>query len=88
MEEKVSNIKRLSNPTAYILSVIGFFILVGMVIGAVYGATVAVEYQWRWFKVPKYFMYKSTVTIYAEADGEIETIEENGDKRFPPHRHR
>ena len=80
MEEKISNIKRLSNPTAYTLSVIGFLVLVGLVIGAVYGATVAVEYQWRWFKVPKYFMYKPAITIYAEEDGEIETIAPKGKK--------
>ncbi len=80
MEQKISNIKRLSNPTAHFISVIGFIVLVCMTIGAVYGATVAVEYQWRWFKVPKYFMYKSAITLYAEADGEIQTIVSKGDK--------
>ncbi len=80
MEQKISNIKRLSNPTAYIMSVIGFFALVCLVVGAVYSATVAVDYQWRWFKVPKYFMYKPAVTIYAEGDGEIKSIAANKKK--------
>ncbi|WP_321494354.1 ABC transporter permease subunit [uncultured Desulfobacter sp.] len=78
MEKNVSNIKRLSNPTSYFLSVVGFFILVGLAVGIVYGATAAVQYQWRWFKVPQYFMYKPTVTIYAEDDGEIKSITEKG----------
>jgi polar amino acid transport system permease protein len=80
MEQNVSNIKRLSNPLAYILSVCGFFVLLFMVIGAVYYATVAVDYQWRWFKVPKYFIYKSTITLYAEGYGEIATIADNKGK--------
>lgn len=80
MEQKISNIKRLSNPTAYTLSVIGFFVLVALVIGAVYGATVAVEYQWRWFKVPKYFAYNPAITIYAEEDGEVQSIAPKGNK--------
>lgn len=80
MEQKISNIKRLSNPTAYLFSVAGFFALITLVIGAVYGATVAVEYQWRWFKIPKYFMYKPAITIHAEGDGEIRAIAPNNDK--------
>lgn len=80
MEQNVSNIKRLNNPLAYILSVCGFFVLLFMVIGSVYYATVAVDYHWRWFKVPKYFMYKSTVTLYAEGFGEIDTIAANKEK--------
>ncbi len=85
MEQNISNIKRLSNPLAYILSVCGFFVLLFMVIGSVYYATVAVDYQWRWFKVPKYFMYQSTITLYAEGFGEIDTIAANKEK-FEHHR--
>ncbi len=71
MEIKTSNIKRLSNPTAYALSVTGFIVLMILVFGSVYYATVAVEYHWRWFKVPQYFVYQQPVSIYSESDGEI-----------------
>ncbi|RLB86003.1 MAG: amino acid ABC transporter permease, partial [Deltaproteobacteria bacterium] len=80
MEQKMSNIKRLSNPTAYAFSVVGFIALMILVFGSVYYATVAVEYQWRWFKIPKYFMYQEAITLYVEADGEIESIAPNKDK--------
>ncbi|MDD9301996.1 MAG: amino acid ABC transporter permease [Desulfobacter sp.] len=80
MAQKISNIKRLSNPTAYTLSVIGFIALVFLVVGAVYSATIAVDYQWRWFKIPKYFVYTENITIYAESDGEIEAISANNEK--------
>lgn len=71
MEIKTSNIKRLSNPAAYALSVTGFIALMILVFGSVYYATVAVEYHWRWFKVPQYFVYQQPVSLYAESDGEI-----------------
>jgi len=73
----MSNIKRLSNPTAYAFSVVGFIALMILVFGSVYYATVAVEYQWRWFKIPKYFVYQEAITLYVEADGEIESIAPN-----------
>jgi polar amino acid transport system permease protein len=80
MEQNVSNIKRLSNPIAYVFSVCGYAALLFLVIGSVYYATVAVDYQWRWFKVPKYFMYQQAITLYAEGYGEIDTIAANKDK--------
>jgi len=80
MEQKTSNITRLSNPLAYNLSILGFIALVVLVFGSVYYATVTVDYQWRWFKIPKYFMYQETISVFAEEDGEIETIKENKDR--------
>jgi polar amino acid transport system permease protein len=80
MEHKTSNIKRLSNPTAYNLSISAFIALVILVFGSVYFATVMVDYQWRWFKIPKYFMYIETISVYAENDGEVDTIRENKNK--------
>lgn len=79
MNSKVSNIKRLSNPAAYAFSVTGFFIVMALVVGALYYATNAVDYIWRWSSVPKYFAYKENVTIYAEDDGEVRSITQKGD---------
>jgi polar amino acid transport system permease protein len=79
MEFKTSNIQRLSNPTAYSFSVAGFVALMLLVIGAVYYATYAVDYQWRWFKVPKYFMYHETIKVYADGNGEVSRIIDKGD---------
>ena len=74
MEFKTSNIQRLSNPTAYWFSVAGFVAFMLLCIGAVYYATYAVVYQWRWFKVPKYFAYHETIRLYADDNGEVSTI--------------
>ncbi len=80
MDTKISNVQRLSNPKAYWASVVGFFALMALVFGAVYYATVTVKYQWRWYKVPKYFAYIDTVTVYADSNGEIKQIKPNGEK--------
>jgi len=79
MEFKTSNIQRLSNPTAFWFSVAGFFTLLLLVIGAVYYATYAVDYQWRWFKVPKYFAYHETIKVVAGENGEVSNIVEKGE---------
>jgi len=79
MDSKTSNIQRLSNPTAYSFSVAGFFALMLLLIGSVYYATYTVDYIWRWYKIPKYFAYIETITIYADSNGEVKEIKENGD---------
>ncbi len=80
MDSKISNIQRLSNPTGYAMSVAGFVAIMLLVFGAVYYATVTVEYQWRWYKAPKYFVYKETVIVYSDSNSEIKEIKANGDK--------
>ncbi|NOX33592.1 MAG: ABC transporter permease subunit [Deltaproteobacteria bacterium] len=80
MDSKISNIQRLSNPTARSFSIAGFVALMLLAIGSVYYATYTVEYIWRWYKVPKYFMYKDTVSITASSNGTVKEIRANGDK--------
>jgi len=80
MDSKTSNIRRLSNPTAYSFSVAGFVALMMLLVGSVYYATYTVDYIWRWYKVPKYFMYHETITIHADSDGEVKEISANGKK--------
>lgn len=80
MDPKVSNLKRLSNPVAYSFSVAGFVALMLLIIGAVYYATYTVDYIWRWYKIPTYFAYKGTVTVYADSSGEVKEIKKNGAK--------
>ncbi len=78
MEFRASNIQRLSNPTGYWFSVAGFVALMLLCVGAVYYATYAVDYQWRWFKVPKYFVYHETIKLYADGNGEVSKITAKG----------
>lgn len=44
-----------------------------------YYATKKVEYTWRWNRVPQYFLYEEKVSIRAEMEGTISSIEPTGE---------
>ena len=73
-----TNLQRFHNRTTYYLSVVGFFVIIALVIGAIYYATRQIDYVWRWYKVPQYFVYEETVEIKSEIDGDVEKIEISG----------
>ncbi len=58
------------------LWVTAFFVILGMSIAAVYFATRSVDYIWRWYMVPQYFVYKDKVETLAEAEGIVAAIVE------------
>jgi polar amino acid transport system permease protein len=62
------------------ISIILFFVMVGVVIGGIYFATQKVEYVWRWYRVPQYFYYKDTVETRAEIEGEVASLTPRGDQ--------
>ena len=80
MDVKKSNIQRLSNPTAHSLSVASFVALMILMVGSVYYATNTIEYIWRWYKIPKYFMYIEDVKVYSDSNGSVKEIRKNGEK--------
>ena len=45
-----------------------------------YAATQKVDYIWRWNRVPMYFAYEDTVEIKAEIDGDVKSVQKEGDK--------
>ena len=54
---------------------VGVFILFMVtMIGVFYWATQKIEYIWRWNRVPIYFVYKDTIQITSEIDGDVESI--------------
>lgn len=66
--------KRFQKPGSFYLWAVTFFLLWILIIIAFYFATVKIEYIWRWEKIPGYFLYKDTVAITSEIDGEVESI--------------
>ena len=75
-----SNNQRITaRPPSYYVWV-GVFIVFALVVSALfYHATQKIEYMWRWHRVPIYFVYKDTIEITSEIDGDVEAIVKEGD---------
>jgi polar amino acid transport system permease protein len=56
-----------------------FFVIVALGVGLLYYATKEVEYVWRWYRVPQYFVAEMEVDIRAEIEGEVARIERDGE---------
>jgi polar amino acid transport system permease protein len=64
----------------YILSVIAFFLLIAGMIGALYVATAQIDYVWRWFSVPQYFIFQDNISISSDIEGDVDKITITGNK--------
>ena len=62
------------------ISIVLFFVMMGMVVGGIYFATLKVEYVWRWYRVPQYFYYKDTIETRSEIEGEVASLISKGDQ--------
>lgn len=69
-----SNLQRFHNKTNYYCWVGVFFLLAGGLIGLLYFATLQIDYLWAWYRIPQYFVYQETVEIFAEVEGEVDSI--------------
>jgi polar amino acid transport system permease protein len=50
-----------------------------LAVGAIYYATLKVDYIWRWHRVPQYFYYEQEIEVRAEVQGEVEEITTKGE---------
>ena len=74
-----SSIKRpLGKSGAYYLWVCIFFLFVLGITSALYYSALKIDYVWRWFRIPQYFVYHEVVEIRAELTGEVESIQTKG----------
>ncbi|UCE84534.1 MAG: ABC transporter permease subunit [Deltaproteobacteria bacterium] len=54
--------------------------MMGLVVFGLFFATKKVEYVWRWYRVPRYFVYKDKIEIKAEIEGEVASIVSKGEE--------
>jgi polar amino acid transport system permease protein len=47
---------------------------------SLYYSALKIDYVWRWFRIPQYFVYQDQVEIRAQTEGEIESILYKDDK--------
>jgi len=72
--DMTSLIRRAKIRRSYYLWVCVFFILIIGIATSLYYSALKVDYVWRWFRIPQYFVYQDIVEIRAEIQGEIESI--------------
>ncbi|CAB5085603.1 ABC transporter permease protein amino terminal extension PA5075.N / ABC transporter, permease protein (cluster 3, basic aa/glutamine/opines) [Olavius algarvensis associated proteobacterium Delta 3] len=63
----------------YYLWVGVFFVIVIGLISMLSYATQKIDYTWRWYRIPQYFVYHDQVEYVAEIDGEVERIDRKGE---------
>lgn len=64
---------------AYAFWVMVFFLIVFGVVAILYYATRKVDYVWRWYRVPQYFLYKEKAEVRSEVQGRVQDIVRSGE---------
>jgi len=67
-------LRRLKTSGSYYISVGIFIILVIGIASSLYYSALKIDYVWRWYRIPQYFVYQDQVEIRAEIEGEVESI--------------
>ncbi len=67
-------LRRLKTNGSYYISIGIFIILVIGIASSLYYSALKIDYVWRWFRIPQYFVYQDQVEIRAEIEGEVESI--------------
>lgn len=73
-----SNIRHLNKEVSYYLWTGVFFLLVIGSCLALYYATLQIDYVWRWFRIPRYFVYEDIIETKADLVGEVQSISAEG----------
>jgi polar amino acid transport system permease protein len=64
------------------LSITIFFLMMAGIIGGLYYATLQIDYVWRWYRVPQYFVFLDNVETTSEIKGEVSSIRVSGEETF------
>lgn len=67
-------LRRFKTSGSYYISIGIFIMLVIGIASSLYYSALKIDYVWRWFRIPQYFVYQDQVEIRAQIEGEIESI--------------
>jgi polar amino acid transport system permease protein len=67
-------LRRFKTSGSYYISQGIFIMLVIGIASSLYYSALKIDYVWRWFRIPQYFVYQDQVEIRAQIEGEIESI--------------
>lgn len=73
------NLDRLFKKEAsyYVGAGVFFLLLIGVLLSLYYSA-LQIDYAWRWFRIPQYFVYEDIVEIKSDVGGEVKSISIKG----------
>jgi polar amino acid transport system permease protein len=69
-------VQQLSEKYSYYIWVGVFFIMMFSLLGLMYYSATNIDYVWRWYRIPQYFISNETIEIRAEIQGEVLSINE------------
>ena len=78
-------LRRLKTNGSYYISIGIFIILVIGIASSLYYSALKIDYVWRWFRIPQYFVYQDQVEIRAEIEGDVQSILIKDKKANPSH---
>jgi polar amino acid transport system permease protein len=74
-----SSNRQFSKQSSYYAGIVVFFLLVAGGILALYYSTLQIDYVWRWYRVPRYFVYEELIEIKSDINGTVEAISAQGE---------
>ncbi len=74
-----SDPRRVRRSRGYYIGVGIFFLMLSSVVTFVYYSTLKIDYVWRWYRVPQYFLFHDTIEKRAEINGTVERISRQDD---------
>jgi polar amino acid transport system permease protein len=76
---QASGLDRNRSPLNYYTWVGVFFLALVLIISALYVATIKIDYVWRWYRMPSYFVNLESVPIISDQAGSIKSIDKSGE---------
>ena len=74
MAASSSTVSRAKHPMSYYGWAALFFVLLAGVLGFIYYSTLKIDYVWRWYRIPQYFLFHDTIETRAEIPGKVQQI--------------
>lgn len=65
---------RFNKPKSYYVGILVFFLLLFGIGYSLYYSTIKIDYVWRWFRVPQYFVFNDKIEIRSEITGILRRI--------------
>jgi len=71
---------RFKKPKSYYVGILVFFLLLLGIGYSLYYATIKIDYVWRWFRVPQYFVFNDKIEVKSEIVGVLQRITREPDE--------